>query len=337
MLLFICSAIAACSDDPRENEFDRLKDLPMPLAVETSSIRYESEPVRPLPEVNQDSLQTPMVSLGRVLFHDKRLSGDNSISCATCHNIETGGVDNLQTSLGIRNQKGPINAPTVFNSGFNFRHFWDGRARTLDEQARFPVEESFEMGADWTVVVSKLLQDSALSERFEAAFGSRDISQERIIYALGRYQESLVTPAPFDRYLKGDMDAISERAREGYKTFKTYGCSSCHQGVNVGGNLYQRFGAVQSLDIDEYLTSNASPQLRRRSDNVSLVKVPSLRNVELTAPYFHAGKVKDLRTAVRIMGLAQIGMQIPDNDVDLIVEFLKSLTGDWQQHAELVE
>lgn len=290
-----------------------------------------------MPEVSPESLQTPMIQLGRLLFHDTRLSGDGTLTCASCHAIDQGGDDNLKTATGIRGQKGPINSPTVLNSGFNFRQFWDGRASSLDDQARGPVIAGIEMGAQWDNVIERLSRDDELRSQFKTAFGSSDISEDRVVFAIARYEETLITPAPFDQYLNGDISAISSDARRGYEKFKTYGCASCHQGINVGGNLYQQFGAVQRVDIDTFSASSATPLISGRDEELKMVKVPSLRNIELTAPYFHGGKVKDLSTAVRIMGLSQIGKAIPNSDIVLIVEFLKSLTGDWQQHAELVD
>ena len=329
--------LAACSERGNETEFDRLQSLPIPLAVDTTTQLNQAEPIRPLPPVTSASLQTPMVKLGRELFHDARLSGDGTLTCASCHGIAQGGDDNLQTATGIRGQKGPINSPTVLNSGFNFRQFWDGRAPTLDEQARGPVAASIEMGAEWDIVVDTLSRDDQLKSRFEKAFGTSDITQDRVVHAIARYEETLTTPSPFDRYLNGDRNAISADARKGYELFKTYGCSSCHQGINIGGNLYQQFGALQKVDIDSLTVAGAAPVIAERDEDVALVKVPSLRNIELTAPYFHGGVIKDLAIAVRIMGVSQIGKVIPESDIALIVVFLKSLTGDWQQHAELVQ
>ncbi len=327
----------ACSKRGSESKFDELQALPMPLTVVTTTQINQAEPIRPLPPVTPESLMTPMVQLGRELFHDTRLSGDGKLTCASCHGIDQGGDDNLPTSTGIRGQKGPINSPTVLNSGFNFRQNWDGRAPTLDDQARGPVAADLEMGAQWDRVIERLSRDDELKSQFAIAFGSGDISEDRVVQAIARYEESLITPAPFDHYLNGVSYAISSDARTGYELFKSYGCSSCHQGINVGGNHYQPFGAVLKVDISSFTVAGATPVVADREEGVTMVKVPSLRNIELTAPYFNGGKVTDLKTAVRIMGLSQIGKAIPDSDIALIVEFLKSLTGDWQQHAELVE
>lgn len=335
--LSILVLLSACSDSGHEAAFDRLHAQPLPLATASTATLSSKEPLRPLLKVNQADLQVPLVNLGRQLFHDTRLSGDGTLTCASCHGIDQGGDDNRSTSVGIRGQIGPINAPTVLNSGFNFRQFWDGRAATLDEQAKGPVEAGIEMGAKWDTVVSTLAKDKALGTQFKEAFGSAEITEDKVAYAIARFEETLTTPSPFDRYLSGDLHAISADAAAGYARFKDYGCSACHQGINVGGNLYQKFGVVQDVDIDSFTVANAKPTVRPRTEDVTMVKVPSLRNIELTAPYFHAGKINDLHTAVRVMGLSQIGKVIPNEDIDLIVAFLKSLTGNWQQHAALID
>lgn len=329
--------LTACGAADNESQFDRLQAQPLPLTVDTSAQLGADEPLRPLPEIDPASLHTPMVTLGRQLFHDTRLSGDGTMTCASCHAIDQGGDDNHPTSVGIRGQIGPINAPTVLNSGYNFRQFWDGRAATLDDQANGPVAAGIEMGANWDDVIVSLSEDSSLAEQFVTAFGTSGITQERVVHAIARYEETLITPSPFDRYLNGDANAISDEAVAGYSVFKALGCAACHQGINVGGNLYQRFGAVQQVDIASFNVQNAQPVVKPRDQGVSMVKVPSLRNIALTAPYFHGGKIKDLPTAVRIMGLSQIGKVIPDHDIDNIVAFLESLTGDWQQHAALID
>lgn len=335
--LSIILASSACSDSSREDAFLRLQEQPLPLTIDTVASIGPTEPIRPLPPINPDDLNTPMVNLGRQLFHDTRLSGDGTLTCASCHGIDVGGDDNLATATGIRGQKGPINVPTVLNSGFNFRQFWDGRAPSLDEQARGPVAAGIEMGADWDVVVATLSEDDSLKDQFKTVFGTADISQDLVVHAIARFEETLTTPAPFDRFLMGDVKAISSDAAIGYSKFKNYGCASCHQGINVGGNLYQQFGVLQNVEVESFNVTGGEPVVKERDKEVTMVKVPTLRNIELTAPYFHGGKIKDLHTAVRIMGFSQIGTVIPEEDIAHIVEFLKSLTGDWQQHAALID
>jgi cytochrome c peroxidase len=160
--------------------------------------------------------------------------------------IAEGGDDGARTSTGIDGAQGPINAPTVLNAVYNFRQFWDGRAADLAEQAQGPVVNPTEMGATWPEVIDKLQRDPSYPPQFAGAFGDRTITTERIARAIARFEETLVTPAPFDRYLLGDASAIDDDARRGYQLFKSYGCVACHQGINVGGNLYQKFGALQS-------------------------------------------------------------------------------------------
>ncbi len=337
LIVSVLLLLSACSESDDEAAFDRLQAQPLPLSIESTAALSSREPLRPLLEIRPKELLTPIVTLGRQLFHDTRLSGDGTLTCASCHGIDQGGDDNRSTSTGIRGQIGPINSPTVLNSGYNFRQFWDGRAATLDDQARGPVAAGIEMGADWDTVVRTLSEDKALGVQFKAAFGSAEITQDKVVHAIARFEETLTTPSPFDRYLSGELHAISSEAAAGYARFKDYGCSACHQGINVGGNLYQHFGAVQNIDIESFNVAGAEPVIRPREEDVTMVKVPSLRNIELTAPYFHAGKINDLHTAVRVMGLSQIGKVIPNEDVEQIVAFLKSLTGNWQQHAALIE
>ena len=329
--------LTGCKDDQRHKKFEDLYAQLTPVATTRLTSFTSMEPIRPLATLDSKILQEPMVRLGRELFHDTRLSFDNTLSCASCHSISAGGDDGLPTSIGINGKKGPINAPTVLNSGLNFRQFWDGRVSTLAEQATVPVAATFEMGATWDLVVAKLSADNNLKGKFQSAFGSGDISQSRIVEAIARFEETLLTPSPFDQYLLGQEDAISAEAKAGYQIFKGYGCGSCHQGINVGGNLYQQFGVFQRVDLRSFLENGSKPVVLPRNRNVTLVKVPTLRNIELTAPYFHTGEIYDLYTAVRIMGISQIGKDIPEQDINLIVAFLKSLTGNWQQHAELIE
>jgi len=328
--------LSACSKSDREHQFTDLQQQAIPIATVSQATIGDREPIRPLTTVDPDSLQTPMLNLGRSLFHDTRLSGDGTLNCATCHALDKGGVDGMPTSIGIKGQVGPINSPTVLNSGFNFRQNWNGRASNLAEQARGPVEASIEMGAKWENVVKRLNEDADLKKQFKYVFGTSQITEDLVVHAIARFQESLITPSPFDRYLLGDVNAISSQAEQGYKLFKEYGCSSCHQGINVGGNKYQQFGAVQSVDVDEFVRTGGKPEVKDRKMDVALVKVPSLRNIELTAPYFHAGKVDDLHMAIKLMGISQTGVVINDDDIELIAAFLKSLTGDWQQHKRLV-
>lgn len=287
------------------------------------------EPIKPLPL--KLTLDARKVELGKALFHDKRLSKDNSIACASCHDLAKGGADGKPTAVGIGGQVGPINTPTVLNSSFNFRQFWNGRAATLEEQAAGPVHNPGEMGSNWDEVLAKLRQDAALVGKFTAVYKD-GLKPANIQDAIATFESSLVTPSRFDRFLRGELKAINENEARGYQLFKSYGCVACHQGVNVGGNMYQQFGVM-----DEYFKVRGKPiteadlgryAVTKLDSDRHVFKVPSLRNVELTAPYFHDGATRTLEEAVDVMFRYQLGRTAPAADKSLIVQFLKTLTGE---------
>ncbi len=295
-----------------------------------------SAPIQPI-SVNS-GLDKRKVLLGDKLFHDPRLSGDDAVSCANCHDLATGGGDGLARSVGIGGKKGGINAPTVYNAGFNVAQFWDGRAATLEEQAAEPVHNPLEMGSDWPQVIGKLKKDP----EYVAAFGriyDGNISGETIVDAIATFERSLTTPdSPFDRYLQGERQAITEEQKEGYGLFRSYGCVVCHQGVNVGGNVFHRMGAVADyfadrggeITPDDLGRYNVTGQEADRH----VFKVPSLRVVRHTAPYFHDGSAETLEEAVSIMARYQLGLAISGEDIRRIISFLHSLEG---RHERLVE
>ena len=299
------------------------------LGAAGSAFAQSDEPIKPLP--TELRLDPKKVALGNKLFHDKRLSRDNSMSCSSCHNLAKGGVDGLTSSIGIGGAKGPINAPTVFNSGLNFRQFWDGRAATLEEQSAGPVHNPKEMGSNWAEVTAKLAKDSALVDQIKQSYPD-GLQSKNIQDAISVFERSLTTPnGRFDKYLRGDKAALSRDELHGYQLFKTYGCVSCHQGVNVGGNMFQTFGVmgdyfakrgnVTATDLGRYnVTKNAADK--------HVFKVPSLRNVALTAPYLHDGSAKTLGDAVDVMFKYQLGRPASAQDKDLIVKFLHTLTGE---------
>ena len=286
------------------------------------------EPISPLPEGHQ--LDFRVVDLGRRLFHDKRLSGDNTVSCATCHPLEKGGADGLSRSVGVGGALGSINAPSVLTAAFNFRQFWDGRAGSLEEQAGGPVLNPMEMASNWPQVIERLGADAEIKHLFKQLYPS-GLTPENIRSALADFERSLPQPSRFDRWLKGDDSAITAAELEGYRLFKHHGCAACHQGVNIGGNLYQRFGIME-----DYFSSRAQIteadlgryNVTRNEEDRHLFKVPSLRNVALTAPYFHDASTSSLEKAVAVMGRYQLGVALPNSDVVLITGFLKSLTAE---------
>jgi cytochrome c peroxidase len=289
------------------------------------------EPITPIPlEMKLDARK---VALGRRLFHDPRLSRDNTISCSYCHNLANGGMDGLPRSIGIDGKEGKINTLTVFNSGFNFRLFWDGRAATLEDQINFPMNSPCEMGSSWDEVIAKLDKDADYRRDFGVIYpdGIRNVA---IKDAIATFERSLTTPnGKFDRFLRGEKNALDGDELAGYELFKSLGCISCHQGRNVGGNMYEKLGVVddyfvhrgnvQKIDFGRYnVTGN--------EDHRYEFRVPSLRNVALTAPYFHDASARTLEQAVSIMGKYQLGVNLTSGEVSRIVKFLNTLTGIYQ-------
>ena len=301
----------------------------MVVFLALSAKAFAGEPIKPIPlTIDVDPAK---VALGKLLFHDPRLSRDNSISCASCHDLGSGGDDGRKVSTGVDEQAGVINTPTVFNSGFNFKQFWDGRADTLEDQIDDPIQSPIEMGSLWPDVIAKLFQDGDYPHLFEKIYPD-GITRKNIRNAIAEFERSLITPnSRFDRWLKGDATAISEQERRGYDLFKHYGCASCHQGANVGGNMFQVFGVINEFfkkrggitdaDMGRYnVTGNPT-------DRHSF-KVPSLRMAVHTAPYLHDGSAETLRDAVDAMFEFQLGREAPDEDKEAIVAFIRTLAGE---------
>ncbi|WP_296061097.1 cytochrome c peroxidase [uncultured Amphritea sp.] len=307
------------------------------LCTPVLAMDLSSEPISPINPDNQ--LNQGKISLGRELFHDPRLSSDNSISCASCHNLKDGGADDTNVSMGVSGALGTANTPTVFNSSLNFAQFWNGRAANLNEQINGPIHNPVEMNANWPLIVKRLSQDPTIRQQFEA-FYPDGVSTDNIRDAITEFERSLLTlNAPFDRWLRGEESALNNEQKKGYRLFKSYGCISCHQGTNVGGNMYAPFGAVK--DISEYFNRRGTSlndsdlgryTITKDAADRYLFKVPSLRLASRTAPYFHDGSVKDLESAIKIMGRFQLGREIPDEHITAISRFIGSLKGD---HPEL--
>ena len=299
-------------------------------AVPAVTARANSnEPIEPLPR--SVAVDAAKAMLGKQLFHDSRLSRNDTISCASCHDVSNWGVDSSSSSTGFSGQVGSRNAPTVFNAVFNFRQFWDGRAATLSAQAAGPVVDPIEMGMEsWDAVVEKLRAVPEYRTAFEQVYGD-DITAEAIRDAIAEYEKTLITAdSPFDRYLRGDEKAITPQQLRGYRLFKGYGCVSCHQGRNVGGNMFQKFGVLKDINLRK------AAQVDFGRFNVTgnewdkhVFKVPSLRLATKTAPYFHDGSVATLEEAVRIMVEFQLGRPVPARDQQDIIAFLESLVGTY--------
>ncbi|MBD3841055.1 MAG: cytochrome-c peroxidase [Campylobacterales bacterium] len=282
------------------------------------TVAYAQHLITPIIPVKYDKTKA---TLGKKLFFDTILSSDNSVSCATCHDIFNGGDDGLSVSYGVENKTGIRNAPTVLNSVFNISQFWDGRAKNLAEQIQGPIHNPVEMNNDFSTIVQKLSQDKHYKKDFKIY--PSGITQTSIIDAIVEFEKSLVTPnSRFDKYLKGDFKALDAQEIQGYKLFQEYGCISCHNGINIGGNLYQKIGVMkeyQSSDLGRY-------EITHKDDDKYFFKVPSLRNIELTAPYFHDGSANNLQKAVAVMSEYQLGYPLEESEIDTIVKFLKTLT-----------
>lgn len=288
-----------------------------------------NEPVFPIPA--NGTLDKGKLELGSLLYNDTRLSQDGRFSCASCHDLDKGGADGRVISAHT-DESDAVNTPSIFNTKFNFRQNWDGSAGSLTEQLDMTVRRLGNRDDAWDQLLARFNQDTDLVKRFAAIYRQTQITREDFTDAMVYYVSSLTTPnCRFDQYLRGDKKAIDEDELRGYTLFKDYGCVSCHQGVNIGGNLYQRFGifydyfrARGNIKKADYGRMNVT----ERSTDAHVFKVPSLRNVALTAPYLHDGQVKTLGNAVSLMGTTQLGVDINKTDVTLIVKFLKTLTGD---------
>ena len=286
--------------------------------------------VQPIP----DKLETNphKVKLGDQLFHDGRLSGDGTIQCHTCHQLANGGVDGLQFSTGIDGQKGGINAPTVYNAAFNFMQFWDGRAATLADQAAGPPLNPIEMGSkNWQEIIDKIQQDEVFMKEFLAVYPA--LTKETITESIAEFEKTLITPnSAFDKYLKGDENALTDVQKRGYEQFKAAKCDTCHTGTAMGGRSFEYMGLYGDYfkDRGTPLTEADQGRFAQTQDPYDMhrFKVPTLRNVALTAPYMHDGSVTDLKEAVRIMAVYQSGKNLDDTALHEITEFLKALTGE---------
>ncbi|MBP3563864.1 MAG: cytochrome-c peroxidase [Bacteroidales bacterium] len=292
-----------------------------------------AEPVRPIDhslDVDQEK-----VALGFALFHDTRLSVDNTVSCATCHALETAGVDNHQYSHGVDDQIGGVNAPTVYNAVYNFVQFWDGRAKTLADQAAGPPLNPIEMAStSFDEIIAKLQADKPFAKAFKAVYPD-GLTEANITDAIEEFERTLITPdSRFDKWLRGDSDAITAEELAGYELFKKYDCATCHVGPNLGGQSYELMGLRRHYFTERGLDLTVEDNGRFKETQLERdrhrFKVPGLRNVEHTWPYYHDGTRETLEDAVRDMGLYQSGVELTSAEVDQITSFLKTLTGEYK-------
>ena len=296
-----------------------------------SSKDLKGEPIQPLPL--KVAVDDKKIALGQKLFHDTSLSGDNTLSCASCHDLTKGGTDQAKVATGIKGQQGPINSPTVFNAMYNVAQFWDGRAKDLQAQAAGPVANPGEMGEQWDNVIAKLKQIPEYQNAFQTIYEQQGLTKETVTDAIAGFEQSLVTPdSRFDKYLRGDNGILTADEKSGYELFKL-NCASCHNGPAVGGLSFEKMGVKQDYfklrggQLTE--ADNGRFNVTKEEKDRHFFKVPVLRNVEITYPYFHDGSVNNLNDAVRIMGQVQRNKNFNDTEINNIVSFLKTLTGTY--------
>jgi len=298
------------------------------LPVATWAAPPRNEPIQPIQPAKVTN--PAKVELGKKLYFDPRLSKSGFISCNSCHNLSMGGSDNLKTSIGHNWTQGPINAPTVLNSSMNVAQFWDGRAKDLKEQAGGPIANPAEMAFTHELAVEVLESIPQYVAEFKAVYGTEKIDIDKVTDAIAAFEETLVTPnSRFDKWLMGDDNALTQFELEGYKLFKESGCVACHNGPAVGGNSFQKMGVVEP-----YKTANTAEgrvAITGKDQDRFTFKVPTLRNVELTYPYFHDGEAQTLAEAVDLMGRLQLGRQFTEEENAKIVAFLRTLTGEQPQ------
>jgi cytochrome c peroxidase len=316
------AALSACSEStpPPKRERVRIEDR--------ANEPVSREPLAMLPKV--PALDPRRVALGKRLFNDPQLSADGKVSCATCHDLARGGDDGRQRSPGVNGKLGGVNAPTVFNASLNFVQFWDGRAVSLEEQLGGPFTNPVEMGMSWPKILEILGANRSYAADFQAAFPD-GLSEPNVRTAVADFERTLVTTGSrFDRFLSGEQGALDAQARAGYETFKAVGCIACHQGSNVGGNMFQRFGVLGDYFKDRGNVTDADYgryNVTKVEADRFVFRVPSLRNVEHTAPYFHDGTAETLTQAIQVMARYQLGRKLADEQVASIIAFLKSLSG----------
>ncbi|HVB35060.1 MAG TPA: cytochrome-c peroxidase [Patescibacteria group bacterium] len=321
LVVFLGMALPISADDLMQKAQQTFK--PIPTAI---------------PAVKGNTITPEKIELGKMLFFDPRLSASQVISCNTCHNLSTGGVDAGPTSIGHAWQKGPRRAPTVFDAVFNVAQFWDGRAADLKAQAKGPLQASVEMNSTPALIEATLKSMPGYVEQFKKAFpqDASPVTFDNVSKALEAFEATLITPGSrFDRFLEGDANSLNAQEKEGLKLFMDKGCSACHNGINVGGMSYYPFGVVEKPGAD-VLPPNDKGRfaVTKTASDEYVFRAAPLRNVALRAPYFHSGQVWSLKQAVGIMGSSQLGQTLTDQQEDAIVAFLKTLTGK-QPRVEL--
>lgn len=295
---------------------------PVPTQYEYQTV---SGAIQPIPIIQ--SIDKDWVKLGKALFNSPLLSKDNTVACATCHNVNEGGDDGFPVSVGIKGGVGTRNSPTVLNAVFNFRQFWDGRSPDLSDQVLGPIHNPIEMGSNFEEIIVKLNQVPEFVQSFRA-LSPEGITEQAIVKAIVTFEESLITPnSPIDQYLLGNLTALSVQQKRGFEKFKSFGCISCHQGRNIGGNLYQRIGRINEVP-KKLLNDEGRFSLTQHEYDRFVFKVPTLRNITKTAPYFHNGSVPTLEEAVRIMAKGQLGIDLSEKDVADLISLFDAFEGN---------
>jgi cytochrome c peroxidase len=331
-VLTAVTAISACKKEGDKAESVETAPAAEAVASPLETARASTALFKPLPETFASAEQTEaQEDLGRKLYYDVRMSKNHDISCNSCHNLESYGVDGEPTSPGHKGVRGARNSPTVYNAAGHVKQFWDGRAADVEEQAKGPVLNPVEMAMpDEQHVVNVLESIPGYVEEFEAAFPESEepVTYDNFAVAVGAFERNLVTPSRWDAFLAGKDDALTEKELKGFNLFMQNGCAACHNGELLGGKTFQKVGSVKEWPNQDDL--GRFVETKEETDRM-VFKTPSLRNVAKTAPYFHDGSVADLSEAVKMMSRHQLGKELSDEDTALIVAWLETLTGEIDQ------
>jgi cytochrome c peroxidase len=329
--LWLMFIVYGCHNQSSAPEQAALSEADLQL-IETAN-RYFSQ----LPEPNDSN--TPLAKLGKRLYYEESVSANGQMSCNTCHPIASYGVDNLPVSPGHDGTKGTRNSPTTFNAYFHVAQFWDGRSPDLADQAKGPVLNPIEMGLQSAQDVENILKNNPeYVTMFKEAFPEEEqpITFDNFAIAVAEFEGTLATPAAFDSFLDGAVNMLDDQQKEGLSLFIETGCIVCHIGPGLGGNMMQRFGLVHG-PYWEYTGSEnqdlGKAEITGLESDQHIFKTPSLRNIEKTAPYFHDGSIESLEDAIRIMALTQLGKELSNGEIQNMVAFFRSLTGDIPEHA----
>jgi cytochrome c peroxidase len=336
LILFTAMTViwVACSDNNQSKSSTSMS------LEEQNNLQTQAQGLFKTLPVTAENVGNPIsnekVLLGRVLYFDTRLSKTGNNSCNSCHNLATYGVDNKATSPGDAGKNGDRNSPTVLNAALHIAQFWDGRAKDVEEQAGMPVLNPAEMALpDKKFCVERLAKIPGYQQAFKAAFPNdkQAITYDNMTKAIAAFERTLITPSKFDDYLKGNQEALNDEEKQGLKTFVNAGCTACHNGALLGGTQFMKFGLINDYHplTGSKNTDMGKMALTKQESDKDVFKVPSLRNIAKTYPYFHDGSVKELPVAVKVMAKTQLNKDLTDAEVNSIVTFLEALTGDIPQ------